>query len=352
MARGIACATLLIATTADAQPPWDVLWSHGQLLWHPDPGGYNTNHIKIDPSTDETFVFIKGNEDVGIDPCDYSYQMFGFSPDGVLLYGPGGPCFYGPSGYQYHSSLFPVEHGRIDVSNNYSDSGSRVGIAGTSIEGVALYCAIGVQEFGYLPGDHHAMLAQEHELYVGGNDVNCDHRLWRTSYPHGLSQPWCACVPHDFNAFELVNDSLLAVGFPTVTTVARNTGSLGSSFQLYTGPTIVNGWSCLVADTLYWISQFGGQDLHVGSYLLNSGPVWEVTIPLQGQPVELHHDAFGRLWTAVGNMIVWIDDTDGSSNSYPFGLSIEGMDMNNGSLVITGAANDSTSYVMRALVEP
>lgn len=124
------------------------------------------------------------------------------------------------------------------------------------------------------------------------------------------------------------------------------------SFDLFSDAPKNNGFTCISGDTLFWTSQFGGSQLHVGKYLINSGPIWEVIMPFAGNPVELSTDDFGRFWTAAGNNIIWGNSADGSYQSYAFGQSVHSIDMIGPTVAISGSLDGSSSYVLHGNVIP
>ena len=192
---------------------------------------------------------------------------------------------------------------------------------------------------------------------MGQDDYDCPNMIWKYPYPDASNgTQWSSCVDMDPSALvrtlDLWNETLLAVSFPGVIKVDTLTGTSIGSFDLFNGPSMDNGHTCVSGDTLFWTSQFGGSQLHVGKYLINSGSIWEVTLPFAGSPVELHSDEMGRLWTAAGNNIIWVDESDGSYESYPFGQSVDAMDMVGTRVVITGTMDGTTSYALHGHVVP
>ena len=163
---------------------------------------------------------------------------------------------------------------------------------------------------------------------------------------------WDACIDHPVRTFEIWGDTLLAIGFPTVTKVDTANGSQAGTFDLFDGPPVGKGHTAISGDTLFWASRFSDLQLHVGRYLIGSGPVWEVTLPYTSQPVELFTDDFGRLWTAVGNLIIWIDQADGSHQSYALGQVVNGIDMVGSTVAITGPFDGTSTYVIHGHVTP
>ncbi len=355
--RFFAGALLLLGSGAQAQPPWVVDWYHDQALWH---NAFMPSRIKINPNSGRTVFYGYDYDGLWWDEgCQSGWQQQAFDTDGSFM----GACCYGSCietwgiTQRYHGTLFPAGGGALSLFDNTSTapywSVTLLGVYYPSFPGEPVALGCGGTTYQNIGSGQHAFLADGGNVFVGGLEDNCENRLWKTTYPNPQSTgTWCACLPHWLTTLDLYADTLLAVGFPTVTKVDTTNGNITGTFALYSGPTVTNGWTCTSADTLYWTSQFGTSDLHVGKYLINSGPLWEVTLPYSGNPVELHDDGMGRLWTAVGNTIIWLDQSDGSYNTYPFALSVDAMDMHNGSVAITGDAGGGTSYIMRAHILP
>lgn len=208
------------------------------------------------------------------------------------------------------------------------------------------------------------MLASNGRCFIGGCTWNialdsyaCPNVIWKYPYPDASNgTSWRTCVDSDAStlvkALDLWNDTLLAVSFPKVIKVETVGGTPMGSFDLFNGATASNGHTCVAGDTLYWISQFGGSQLQVGKYLINSGPIWEVTLPFQGNPRELHMDGYNRLWTAVGNNIIWMNPADGSYQNSAFGQSVDAMDLVGNTIAIAGTTDGMTSYVIHGHVTP
>ncbi|MEO8590072.1 MAG: hypothetical protein ABI432_11920 [Flavobacteriales bacterium] len=332
---------MLLGTTADAQPPWIVKWYQEGVLWH------NNNGIKIIPNQDWTVVSIQDNGNWALVPHCVGERLLAEIDSLGWIGSCCEGCIEGPSPSAYVGSVYGPTWNRIDIFTSY----------GIAITGITpeypwfLGCAPELHEG--IASDHHAFQLHGSTLFVGGHDDVCPARIWKVQYsfmPDATNSCWC--VPNEPVTLELYGDTLLSVAFPTVTKLDTASGNLGGSFELFTGTPVGNGWTWLSADSLYWISQFGGSDLHLGKYLMGSGPVWEVALPLAGLPVSLHDDGMGRLWTAVGNTIVWINTQDGTYETNTFGLTVDAMDVYNGSIAITGTTDGVTSYIMRAHLTP
>lgn len=356
-------AMLLMGATAQAQPPWVVDWLHDGVLAHGDNG------VHLNPVTNGTLV-------IAVAPwpmpaCSGPLGVF-FTPSGDLL----APCCYDVCMEVY--GISQMFSGAILTPNGTLifitiDIGVSPSIS-TSVAGVNNYGPDWVEPitmYGGAPGSsaivdpsRHALLASGNRVFIGGhtwsatqNDYVCPNMIWKYPYPDvSNGTTWMSCVDMDqtqwVKAFDLWNDTLLAVAFPKVTKVDTLNGTPMGTFDLFTGALPDNGHTCISGDTLFWASQFGGSQLHIGKYLINSGPIWEMTLPFAGKPVELHRDGVGRLWTAVGNNIIWIDSADGSYESYAYGLSVDAMDIIGTNVVITGTTDGTTSYILHAHIIP
>lgn len=366
MKKLLALGLLLEGICACAQPPWVVDWYQDQILWHSAGRG-----IHIDPVTGSSLLDLDGDLPWLEPGCATNRIAVGFSATGEPLstyYNYGCLDVYGIvqlfSGV-IMSPLGTTIHATIDISNspNLSTSVSGVYNYGSGwVEPITLSADPGNSAVG--SSGRHALLASENRVFIGGHtwhtvsdDYQCPNVIWKYPYPDASNgTSWRSCVDMDpaalIRTLDLWNDTLLAVAFPKVIKVDTVSGTPMGTFELFSGATANNGHTCVTGDTLYWISQFGGSQLHIGKYLINSGPIWEVTLPFQGSPSELHVDGNNRLWTAVGNNIIWIDPTDGSYQSYAFGLSVEAMDMIGNTVVITGTTDGTTSYVLHATITP
>lgn len=206
----------------------------------------------------------------------------------------------------------------------------------------------------------HATMVINGNFFLGGqssylsnmDSTECADRIWKRPLAPGLGSTWTACMDHPFNTFEMWSDTLLAIGFPTVTKVDTSNGSQAGIFDLFDGDAVSYGHTAIAGDTLFWACRSANTQLHVGRYLIGSGPVWEVALPFTGDPVELHRDAYGRLWTALGNNIIWLYQIDGTYESYTIGATVKGIDLVGNTMAITGSMDGTTSYTLHGHVTP
>ncbi|HMC97407.1 MAG TPA: hypothetical protein VKG92_07140 [Flavobacteriales bacterium] len=347
--RAVTSTVVLMGTVVQAQPPWVVDWFHDQVLWHPIG---IPNQIKIDPNTDRTLVMIKDPDLFWYPDCSGSgWIRHSLDSTGIFIEPCCSWCLTVPGDDQYCGTICPLNGPVVSLFTEFGGPTNYVYAAVFGQEPVSIGCG-NSSNLDWNSG-HPPSAGDGSSLFIGGVDNLCSSRVWKTTYPYvSAYTDWCPCIPHAFESLDQYGDTLLAVGLPSVTKVVKANAELAGTFEVFSGAALGNGWSCTSGDTLFWTGQFGGGDLHVGKYVINSGPLWEVSLPYTGDPVELHDDGLGRLWTAVGNTIIWLDQSDGSYNTYPFALSVDAMDMYNGSIVITGDAGGGTSYIMRAHIIP
>lgn len=340
---------MLGGTVATAQPPWIIEWYQDQILWHPIG---TPNQIKIDPNNDRTLLMIKDPALAWYPFCSGSgWIRQSLDSTGTFIE----PCCYWclsvPGDDTYCGTICPLNGPVVSLFTTIAFPTNYVMAALAGQEPTGIGC--GYSSHLEWSGGEPPCTSDANSLFVGGIDDLCPTRVWKTTYPYVSGYiDWCPCIPHAFESLDQYGDTLLAVGLPFVTKVVKINAELAGTFEVFSGAALGNGWSCTSGDTLFWIGQFGGADLRVGKYLINSGPLWEVTMPFTGLPVELFDDGMGRLWTAAEDKIIWIDQTDGAFDSYAFGSTVDAMDMYNGSVVITGPAAGGTSYAIRAHVIP
>ncbi|MEO8590068.1 MAG: hypothetical protein ABI432_11900 [Flavobacteriales bacterium] len=205
----------------------------------------------------------------------------------------------------------------------------------------------------YPPGSEYArcVLPDGQQLYIGGTSTDCSPQsdiVYRVEWP---DIPWRTCLPHGAVSLELQMDTLLAIGFPTVTRLDAQSGAPMDSFDLFDGAANFYGKSCIRGDSLYWSCEILGAT-HVGKYILGVGPAWEQTLPFAGAPVELFQDDYGHLWTAVENSLIWMNTQTGAFDSISYGTRINGMDLSAGSLLISGTLPDMQGFALRATPTP
>lgn len=195
-----------------------------------------------------------------------------------------------------------------------------------------------------------SVLADGGNIYIGANSSHCPSTGWTLFKPGGGSQ-WPICVPAVPTSLEATSDSILSISFPGVHMVAKTNAAFGSTFNLFSGSVSGTGKTCIDGDTLYWTCKVNGS-LHAGKYLLGQGSLWEQTLPFSAPPVELVRDAHGRLWTATGNNLVWLDTASGTFASETIGVAITALDLQMGRLVIAGSMPGNLRFIMNATPMP
>ncbi|MCB9167957.1 MAG: hypothetical protein H6595_10835 [Flavobacteriales bacterium] len=341
-------ALLATALPAAAQPPFSVDWYHDQVYWYQ---AWYKDRVEIKNTNGATSMIIH-------DDLNNPYVCVGApSPVRASFSAGGFPAGLGCIDFlwsdTYVTTLYPQNISIYDVFQ-----GSDFDIYVTNVyqslynEPYTLNCGGGIA-YEYA-SDGHAFLAEQGTLYVAANsDVCPDLRLFKQPYPTTLSQcDWCTCIPSNVRSLELHYDTLLAIGFPTVTKVDVATGTQGGSFDLYSGANASDGYTFMDGDTLFWTSRYDGNGIHVGRYQYGVGPVWEVTVPIFAPPLELLGDPYGRLWTAADDQLIWIDRANGTFSTYAFPGTIEDIDMLGDQLAFTGTTDGVTNYVLKAHVVP
>ncbi len=207
---------------------------------------------------------------------------------------------------------------------------------------------IGPPGYGYASAL--CVLADGAGVYIGGGSTSC-LPAYSTIFKLGSGAPWPACVPFSPYSLEATPDSILSINFPSVHMVDKVAGTVGSTFDLFTGTVSNTGKTCMNGDTLYWACKVDGS-LHVGKYLLHQGSIWEQVLPFTDIPVELVRDDHGRLWTAVGNNLVWLDSATGSYSSETIGSAITGLDLQVGAIVLAGTMSTNVNFIMHGTPQP
>lgn len=362
--KAIVLGALLHTRSVQAQPPIMVDWIQDGL-----PGSSGRNDVHLNPVNYSTYLDKAPPSPVP--GCSSNRVGLGFAPSGEPTITCCENCLevYGIS--QSFSGAILTPSGTLiyitmDVGSSPYTSSSVSGVYDYGsgwAEPVTISSGIpGVMSI--VSNARHALLAYGNSVFIGGetwvqasDSYDCPNVIWRYSYPNVASgTQWISCVDEDqtqlVKSLDLWNDTLLAVAYPKVTKVETLSGTPMGSFELFDDTPKNNGFTCASGDTLFWTSQFGGSQVHVGKYLINSGPIWEVTLPFAGNPVGLGTDDFGRLWTAAGNNIIWIDANDGSYQSYAYGQSVHALDMIGSTVAITGSMDGLTSYVLHGNVIP
>ncbi|MBK7382878.1 MAG: hypothetical protein IPI81_06010 [Flavobacteriales bacterium] len=324
----VMCVILIWCGSVLAQPPIVVDWIQDQLLWDNWVHGVRTS------DSGSTTMYVGGDPVQEFTGCGTYVVGLSFSASGEPQYPMAPSCIeiYGIS------QQFCAWQQGVLVCMDIGVPTPTVWVSGihySSFPTEAVAMNSGPDTYSVTDYTRHALLVSGGNFFlgggngiIGGNEYDCLDRIWKTPYPTvDLGTSWTACMDNHFVTFEIWNDTLLAIGFPTVTKVDTTNGTQSGTFDLFSGSSVNNGYTAISGDTLFWASRLSDGQLHVGRYLLGSGPIWEVTLPFSGNPVKLHRDAYGRLWTASGNNIVWLDQSDGSYQSYSIGQVVKGMDM-------------------------
>lgn len=322
-----------------AQPPLRIDWLQDQMLWG-DP-----YQVRVLLTPGHQVFMTTGSDAPWIDFLDCA------SATASITFSPGGHESMSCCQYSCMEG-FPLAQTLLDVVYNSTGAQARswLGVAQpqnhcypapVDVPGSTLWAGY---ELTYLNGNLYSRGSSEG---VDGNTPDCFDRIWR--YGSGA---WTTCVGQPFTTMEAIGDTILAVGFPMVTLLDMTTGSILSGFELMDGGPVLPLRSCMAGDTLFWIAQFGGADLRVGSYRVNSGELWQVSLPFTGEPLDLFSDGFGRLWSAAGNELIWIDRTNGDHDHYPFGLTLRGLDLVDSTLALTGSTDSLSQFVLKATVQP
>jgi len=338
--KAIVLGTLMQALSAHAQPPLEVQW----MVEIPTTASILSG--LIDPSTGQVHVL--------------------FSDEGA-----GGFCYYEESGRILGSNGLPIvftdfcldagvslDHWaasamRSTLGRTYALNVSTVGnpnhshIFLTGLGEIQSYYQ-GPPNFGYAYA--HSVFANGDTLYVGGTDVDCWPPSPGTVYKIGGTY-WRACMPQFINSLEATADSILAIRFPSVFMLDKSTGTMGSNFDLFTGAVTNTGTSSLDGDSLYWAIVVNG-NTRVGKYIIGQGPAWEQTLPFIHPPAGLELDAYGRLWTAVDNKLIWLNASDGTYAYVTQGTVINTLDIHLGFLLITGKLGTDVAFISKALPTP
>lgn len=353
MKIGLALGMALMGMGANAQPPVVVDWIQDGLLWDDWQHGVRTS------GSGTTTMYVGGALQPEFSGCGTHVVSLSFSASGELQY-PMTPSCMEIAGI---SQQFCTWQQGVLVCNYSNGSFTQIAVLGVYYtgfpgEGVTMYSGPGTTSVGN--SSRHALLVSGGIFFLGGGslissnyELDCADRIWKTPYPvitAGTS--WTTCLPDHFAGFEIWNDTLLAVGFPRVTKVDTTDGNTFGTFDLFAGAAVSNGHSAMSGDTLYWASRLADGQLHIGRFLVGTGPVWEVTLPFSSNPLELFADGMGRLWTATGNNIIWIDRSDGSYQNYAIGTTVKGIDIVGNTVAITGTMDGITSYVLHGHVTP
>ncbi|MBL8009942.1 MAG: hypothetical protein JNJ64_04995 [Flavobacteriales bacterium] len=336
----LASALTIAGGNVAAQPPLDVQYVHDPFLWAVPTGMlfYHPN------SSYRVSVAFPGNNT--FEGCDYEYQGVSFDPQGDQITPLGFTCFTLTGSY-------PIE--------SMTDSGSGVGFIGDSwpVQEAMLslpgtiwnepYTANcmgtptgqgGVSAYGY-PGT---------VVYATSEPGYSIRVVYRVDYPPP-SQQWCVPVAHLFSKVLLHGDTVLAVGFPTVTRLDLSSGASLGEFDLYMGDSLNIGEATISGDTLFWAAQFGGAQLQVGAYRMGQGPLWSTTLPFMHHPVGLAVDGHGHLWTAVNDQLIWLDRSTGTWSSTNYATEFKDLKGWHDDLFLFGLSG-SQAFLMYAKATP
>ena len=352
--KAIVLGNVMQALSLQAQPPIAVDWIQDQLLWNDSFRG-----VRI-TGTGHTTMFVAGADWLDYPGCGTGVVAETFSA-------------FGEPAYPYQALCLEVigisqmfcayQQGILVCKDVGTGPPPTVWVSGIHYSGLYEPVAVfsGPGTFFSTGSTRHALIVSGGNFFLGGetglqsdfDSIACPDFIWKTPFPVvDLGTSWSACMDHPFRTFEMWHDTLLAIGFPTVTKVDTSNGMQAGTFDLFSGIAVGNGHTAISGDTLFWASRFSDLQLHVGRYLIGSGPVWEATLPFAGYPVELFTDDNGRLWTAAGNNLIWIDQANGSYQSYAIGQVVNGMDMVGYTVAVTGSMDGSTSYVLHGHVTP
>lgn len=345
--------TLIHALGLQAQPPIVVDWVHDGVLWD-----HSFRGVRVHEGLETTKMFVGGA--IGSDwiSCGTHVAAQTFLATGEPVPSANPMCLEAIG----LSQLFCVyQQGKLATVDIGSPIPS-VWVSGIHYSGlfepVSMYSGPGTYSTTSPP--RHALIVSNGNFFLGGqsgllidlDSIECANRIWKTAVVVDLGVSWTSCLDHHFVTFEMWNDTLLAIGFPTVTKVDTANGFQSGTFDIFNGSSADNGHTAISGDTLYWASRLDDSQIHVGRYLIGTGPVWEVTLPFTSSPIELFTDDYGRLWTAADNNIIWLDQTNGSFQSYAFGQMVSGIDIAGSAFAITGSMTGATSYVLHGHVVP
>ena len=337
IARTVACAVVLMGTSVQAQPPLEVQWMSEITT---------TSTLKVgllEPNTGNVHLVFEP-PDAFSGPCygDEYYEIYGANGLPTILWTD--PCLSQGSLDHHVASVMGSTSGRLDVLNVSSvgnPNHSHIFLGGGEIQSYDQ----GPPNNGYAYA--YSAFADGNTVYIGGTDVDCESP--GTVYTW-LGSGWRSCVPVTINSFEATPDSILAIHYPQVFMMNKATGTLGSTFDLFTGPATNTGQSYLDGDSLYWTIVVSGS-MHVGKYVLGQGPVWEQTLPFS-IPKGLWLDPYGRLWTAAGNNLIWLNASHGGYASETLGTSIGTLEMRSGELLVSGRFASNVCFIMKAVPTP
>ncbi|MBL0126894.1 MAG: hypothetical protein IPP83_05420 [Flavobacteriales bacterium] len=333
----VMCAILSFCGSVQAQPPLE-------LQWMSEFSGYPTIlDAFVNPSNGWTELIYAEN---GTGPCyidEYAerYDLNGSLAGGYLL--GWGECLNANVTHDQYVTGTPPLH-ILNACDFGNINHCWIWCNGAVIAGADT----GPPSYGYAAA--YCVLADGASVYIGGGSTSC-LPAYSTIFKLGSGAPWPACVPFSPYSLEATPDSILSINFPTVYMVDKITGTVGSSFNLFTGTVSNTGKTCMNGDTLYWACGVDGS-LHVGKYLLHQGSIWELVLPFTDIPVELVRDDHGRLWTAVGNNLVWLGSATGSYSSETIGSAITGLDLRIGAIVIAGTMSTNVNFIMHGTPQP
>lgn len=332
---------VLLAQHVLAQPPLDVHWMSEFSGSPPILGAF------LNPSNAVTEVVY---DESGTQPCYYEERADRYDTNGNLdgnVLSPWGECLNAN-----------VTHDRFAMGT------SRIGFPNLRILNACdlnvvncwMWCngsiiagpTIGSPSYSHASAK--SVLADGGSIYIGANSSHCPSTGW-TLFRLGGGSQWPVCVPAVPASLEATSDSILSISFPGVQMVAKANAVFGSTFNLFSGSISGTGKTCMDGDTLYWTCKVNGA-LHVGKYLLGQGSLWEQTLPFSAPPVELVRDGHGRLWSATGNNLVWLDTASGSFASQSIGVAITALDLQIGRLVIAGSMPGNLRFIMNATPMP
>lgn len=326
------CAAVLLGSSVQGQPPLEVNWT-SEL-----PGFPPILSAFVNPNNDAAAV-VYG---VGVTYCTNDEFCDQYDQNGIQTLT--GVCLSAGNASLDQYVTGASSQFVLNACNLGNTSHCYIYCNGSYIYGLDT----GPPSYGYASAN--CVLVDGSSVYIGGFSTNCSP-TGSSVFKLGGGALWPSCVPASPMSLEATPDSILSVSFPTVHMVDKATGTVGSSFDLFSGTVSNIGKTCMSGDTLYWACKVNGS-LHIGKYLLWQGSLWEQVLPFTGFPIELVRDGHGRLWTAVNNNLLWVDAANGNFASETIGIAINAMDLQGDNLVVAGAMGTNLNFIMHGTPMP